>query len=103
MLPTGCGRPGVRRLLVSYLPGASLRWLASIVAGVIGKISAQRLRGIELRQRGEPQPVDRVAPDLAEVAAEHRVLVAECQQLSILRQRLRDIRTARRSIRRISR
>ena len=42
--------------------------------------------GYELRQRGEPQPVNRVAPDLADVAAEHRVLVAEYQQLSILRQ-----------------
>ena len=39
------GRPGLRRLLVSYLFPASLRCQASSVAGVTGKISAQRLRG----------------------------------------------------------
>ena len=43
--PVG-GRPGVRCLLVSYLPAASLRCQASSVAGVIGKISAQRPRGM---------------------------------------------------------
>ncbi len=39
------GRPGLRRLLVSYLFAASLRCHASSVAGVTGKASAQRLRG----------------------------------------------------------
>ena len=39
------GRPGLRRLLVSYLAAASLRCQASSVAGVTGKISVQRLRG----------------------------------------------------------
>ena len=43
--PVG-GRPGVRRLLVSYLPATSLRCQASSVAGVIGKMAAQRLRGM---------------------------------------------------------
>ena len=39
------GRPGLRRPLVSCLLPASLRCQASSVAGVIGKISVQRLRG----------------------------------------------------------
>ena len=43
--PVG-GRPGLRRLLVSYFPAASLRCQASSVAGVIGKMPAQRLRGM---------------------------------------------------------
>jgi hypothetical protein len=40
------GRPGLRRLLVSYFFAASLRCQASSVAGVTGKTSAQRLRGM---------------------------------------------------------
>ncbi len=40
------GRPGLRRLLVPYLFAASLRCQASSVAGVTGKTSAQRLRGM---------------------------------------------------------
>ena len=39
------GRPGLRRLLVSYFFAASLRCQASRVAGATGKTSAQRLRG----------------------------------------------------------
>ena len=38
------GRPGLRRLLVSYFFAASLRCQASSVAGVTGKTSVQRLR-----------------------------------------------------------
>ena len=59
------GRPGLRRLLVSYFLAASLRCQASSVAGVTGKTSAQR-------------PAD--------VSAQYRVLVPEHQQFSILRQ-----------------
>ena len=40
------GRPGLRRLLVSYLLPASLRCQARSVAGVAGKTPVQRLRGI---------------------------------------------------------
>ena len=40
------GRPGLRRLLVSYFLAASLRCQASSVAGVTGKTSLQRLRGM---------------------------------------------------------
>jgi len=46
MLRTVGGRPGLRRLLVSYFRAASLRCQASSVAGVTGKTSAQRLRGM---------------------------------------------------------
>ena len=45
MLGTVGGRPGLRRLLVSYLPAASLRRQASSVAGVTGKTSVQWSRG----------------------------------------------------------
>jgi hypothetical protein len=44
--PEGRGRPGLRRLLVSYFLAASLRCQASSVAGVTGKIPAQRRRGM---------------------------------------------------------
>ena len=40
------GRPGLRRLLVSYSLAATLRCQASSVAGVTGKTSVQRLRGM---------------------------------------------------------
>ena len=46
MLGTVAGRPGLRRLPVSYLPGASLRCQASSVAGVTGKTPVQRSRGM---------------------------------------------------------
>jgi hypothetical protein len=44
MLWTVGGRPGLRRLLVSYFFAASLRCQASSVAGLTGKTSLQRLR-----------------------------------------------------------
>ncbi len=46
MLRTVAGRPGLRRLLVSYFLAVSLRCQASSVAGVTGKTSAQRRRGM---------------------------------------------------------
>ena len=46
MLETAGGRPGLRRLLVSYLPAASLRCQVSSVVGVMGKIPVQQLRGM---------------------------------------------------------
>ena len=46
MLRIAGGRPGLRRLLVSYFLAASLRCQASSVAGVTGKTPAQRPRGI---------------------------------------------------------
>ena len=46
MLRTVAGRPGGRRLLVSYLLAASLRCQASSVADVNGRTPGQRRRGI---------------------------------------------------------
>jgi hypothetical protein len=46
MLATVGGRPGRRCLPVSYFLAASLRCQARSVAGVTGKISAQRRRGM---------------------------------------------------------
>jgi hypothetical protein len=46
VLRSAGGRPGSRRLLVSYLLPASLRCQASSVAGVTGKTPVQRPRGI---------------------------------------------------------
>jgi len=45
-LRTVAGRPGLRRLLVSYFLAVSLRCQASSVAGVTGKTSAERRRGM---------------------------------------------------------
>jgi hypothetical protein len=44
MLRITGGRPGLRRLLVSYYLAASLRCQASSVAGVTGNAPAQRSR-----------------------------------------------------------
>ena len=83
--PVG-GRPGVRRLPVSYLPPASLRCQASSVAGVIGKIQAQRLRGMSRASAASHSRSAGPVQDPAGVAAQHSVLVAEHEQFSILRQ-----------------
>ncbi len=80
------GRPGLRRLLVSYFFAASLRCQASSVAGVTGKTSAQCLRGASPRQRGKPGSVGRLVPHPADVPPQYRVLMPEHEQLSILRQ-----------------
>ena len=48
------------------------------------------LAGEEWCQRGEPHPVGRLVPYPAGVAAQHRVLVPERQQFSILRQVLTE-------------
>ena len=84
MLGTVGGRPGLRRLLVSYFsrPVCGARPAAS-------RASRERCRpapsGYESCQRGEPHPVGRLVTHPAELAAQHRVLVPEDQQLSILR------------------
>ena len=85
MLRAVGGRPGLRRLLVSYFFAASLRCQVSSVAGATGKISVQRPTGEERRQRGEPRPVGRLVPDPADAAAQYRVLGPEHQQLGSLR------------------
>ena len=85
MLRTVGGRPGARCLLVSYFFAASLRCQASNVAGVAGKTCGPARAGYQPGQRGEPHPVGRLVTHPADVAAQHRVLVPEFQQLSILR------------------
>jgi hypothetical protein len=58
MLRTVAGRPGWRRLLVSYLLAANRRCQASSVAGVTGKTPVRRRRGMNrvsaLNQAGQP-------------------------------------------------
>ena len=80
------GRPGLRRPLVSYLLPASLRCQASSVAGVIGRISVQRLRGRSRASAANHTRSAGVVPYPASAAAQHRVLVPEHQQFSVLRQ-----------------
>ncbi len=80
------GRPGLRRLLVSYFFAASLRCQASSVAGVTGKTSAQRLRGIS---RASAANQARSAASYRTRPACRRSTAFSCrstQQLSILRQ-----------------
>ena len=85
MLGTVGGRPGLRRLLVLYLLAASLRCQASSVAGATAKTSVQRLLGMS-RASAASQTRLALVTHPAGVAAQHRVLVPEYQQLSILRQ-----------------
>ena len=85
MLGTVGGRPGLRRLLVSYLLAASLRCQASSVAGVTGKISVQRLRGRSRASAANHTRSGRRVTHSADMAAQHCVLVPEHQQLRILR------------------
>ena len=79
-------RPGLRRLLGSYFFAASLRCQARSVAGVTGKTSAQRLRGMNRASPASQNPVGRLVTYPAGVAAQHRVLVPEYQQFGIRRQ-----------------
>jgi hypothetical protein len=80
------GRPGLRRLLVSYFFAASLRCQASRVAGVTGKASAQRLRGTSRASAANQAPVGRLVPHPAGMPPQYRSLMPEHQQFSILRQ-----------------
>jgi hypothetical protein len=79
------GRPGLRRLLVSYFPAASLRCQASSVAGVNKEDLGPAPAWYKPRQRGEPDPVSRLIPHPAGVPPQYRVLVPEHKQLGILR------------------
>ena len=97
------GRPGLRRLLVSYLFAASLRCQATSVAGVTGKTSTQRLRGMSRANAASGDPVGRLVTCPAGVASQHRVLVPEDQYFGILRRSVRNTRTAGPKTRRTSR
>ena len=77
-------RPGARRLLVSYLFAASLRCPASNVAGVTGKRRSSAY-GVSAGPARRTTPGRPLVTHPAEMTAQHRVLVPECQQLSVLR------------------
>jgi hypothetical protein len=82
MLGTVGGRPGLRRLLVSYLlavPGQQRRWRH-------GEDFGPAAAGYERASAANHTPVGRLVAHPAGVAAQHRVLVPEYQQFSILRQ-----------------
>ena len=51
-----------------------------------GTTSLQRLRGISRDSAASHSPVDRLVAHPADVAAQHRVLVAQNQQLGVLGQ-----------------
>ena len=80
------GRPGLRRLLMSYLLPASLRCQARSIASVTGRTSLQRLRGRSRASAANHTRSARLVPHPAGVPTQHHVLVPEHQQLSILRQ-----------------
>ena len=65
------------------VPGQQRRWR-------YGEDSGPAQAGYEPCQRGEPHPVGWLVTHPASVAAQHRVLVPEHQQLSILRQVLAE-------------
>ena len=99
--PVG-GRPGMRCLLVSYLTAASLRCQASSVAGVTGKISAQRPRGMS---RASAPSHTRSAGSYKTRPVWRRSTAFSWRSTSSsasFARSLRDIRTARPSIRRTS-
>ena len=85
MLRTAGGRPGLRRVLVPYFRAASLRCQAGSVAGVTGKIPAQRRRGtkcVSAVTQARSAGSYRTRPACP---AQHHVFVPQHQQLSVLR------------------
>ena len=76
----------MRRWLVSYVLAASFRCQASSVAGVTAKTSVQRLRGMSRASAASHTRSARLVPYPVGVAAQHRVLMPEHQQFSVLRQ-----------------
>jgi hypothetical protein len=95
MQRTVAGRPGGRRLLVSYLLAASLRCQASSVAGVTGKTPAQRGHGmnhVSAANQARSLGSYRTRPVCRRSTA---FLVPEHQQLGVLRLVPPNIRTAK--------
>ncbi len=84
MLWTVGGRPGLRRVLVSYFRATSLRCQTSTVGCHREDPGPQPPRD-ELGQRGEPGPVGGLVPDPTGVPPQHCVLVPKHQQLSVFR------------------
>ena len=79
MLRATGGRPGLRRLLVSYFLAASLRCQARSVAGVTGKIPVQRLRG---RSRANAANHTRSAGSYRTRPAQRRSTAFSCRSTS---------------------
>ena len=78
MLGTVGGRPGLRRLLVSYFLAANLRCQASRVAGVTGKMPAQCLWV-------SATPAQRTIPGRqARIVSARRAGVARCSRAGVL-------------------
>jgi hypothetical protein len=95
MLGTVGGRPGLRRPLVLYFLAASLRCQARSVAGVTGKISLQRLRGMSHASAANHT---RSAGSYRIRPAWRRRTAFSCRSTSnsaFFARSLRDIRTAR--------
>jgi hypothetical protein len=103
ILGTVGGRPGLRRLLMSYLFAASLRCQASSVAGVTGKTSVQRLRG---RSRASAANHTRSADSYRTRPARRRSTAFSCRSTSSsasFARSPRNTRTAKPSTRYVSR
>jgi hypothetical protein len=99
-LGTTCGRPGLRRLLVSYLLPASWRCQARSVAGVTGKTPVQRLRG---RSRARAASHTRSAGSYRTRPACRRSTAFSCRSTSSSTSFARPPRNARPSTRHVSR
>ena len=84
-LGTTGGRPGLRRFLVSYLPRGQLAVPGQERCWRHGEDIGPAPAGEKPGQRSEPHPVSRLVPHTPGIAAQHRVLVPEHQQLSFLR------------------
>ena len=79
------GRPGLRRLLVSYLPAGQPAVPGQQRRGRHGEDPGPAPARHKPCQRGEPGPVARLVPYPAGVPAQYRVLVPEHEQLGIFR------------------
>ena len=80
------GRPGLRRLLVSYLAASQFPVPGQQCRGRHGEDIGPARARYEPGQRGEPGPVSWLVPHPAGLPPQYRVLMPEHQQLSILRQ-----------------
>jgi hypothetical protein len=86
MLWTVGGRPGLRRLLVSYFFAVSFAVPGQQSRGRDRKDLAPAPARYEPCQRSEPGPINGLVSRPADVAAQYRVLVAQNQQLGVLGQ-----------------
>ncbi|HEY5356803.1 MAG TPA: hypothetical protein VIJ82_03805 [Streptosporangiaceae bacterium] len=83
--PEHRGAAGLAPLARVVLPGGQLAVPGQQRRGCDRKAPAQRRRGMNRVSAGEPGPVSWLVPDPAVRAAQHHVLVAEHEDLSVLR------------------